>query len=232
MILHRYKAIVRGSPGWRDHDAATLGVSTASPNWQGRKFAAILDLAAAHFRTIRIDVTDALYRHSFMAEGCPPEEALARANAMGALWLAEHRDIIEACRVKPQVIRWAAWYDEPDFAGMLADFERAHLLNPMLRDAVAADVADFYRRKDRAPTLREAECSRNYLIEELAVITMQARALASVKLYPGDELECLRVVRRGLVTEAPPGLEREQFAKVKLETRTPGTVPRAAAAYG
>src|ERR1700733_1055442 len=100
-----YKVEVRNSPGWRNFKAATLGVSAPSPNWQGAKFAAIMGFAAANFETIRIDVTDALYRHNYMAEGLPPNEALARANAMGALWLAQHQDLIDACPVTTQVIR-------------------------------------------------------------------------------------------------------------------------------
>ena len=62
-------------------------------------------------------------------------------------------------------------------------------------------------------------------IEELAVITLQARALPSVKLYPGGELHCLNVVRRELVPEAPKGLEREQFARMSIETRGPSSLP-------
>lgn len=223
--MSRYKIVVRNSPGWRNFGAATLGVSTPSPNWQGTKFAAILDFAAANFTTIRIDVSDALYRHSFMAHGVPPAEADARANAMGALWLAQHQDIIDACPIKPNVVRWAQWYRHPDYAGTLAGFERAHAVSPVLRQAVQDDIAEFYRRKGHAPSLIESEHSRNYLIEELAVITLQARDLPSLKLYPGGELRCLNVVRRKLVTEAPAGLEREQFAQIKIETRAPAPMP-------
>jgi tRNA-dependent cyclodipeptide synthase len=228
--MNRYKIVVRSSPGWRNFEAATLGVSAPSPNWQDRKFAAILGFAAANFKTIRIDVTDALYRHSFMADGMAPAVAAARANTMGALWLAKHQDIIDACPVKPQVIRWAGWHRHPDFATTLAGFQRAHHLSPVLRGAVDDDIKEFYRRKERAPSLIEAEHSRNYLIEELAVISLQARELPSVKLYPGDELRCLHVVRHGLVPEAPRGLEREQFARIKIETRAPmpAPVPRVA----
>jgi tRNA-dependent cyclodipeptide synthase len=214
-----YKVEVRNSPGWRDFEAATLGVSAPSPNWQGEKFAAILDFVARHFSVVRIDVTDALYRHNFMVEGLLPGEALARANAMGALWLAQHQDTIDACPVKPNVIRWAEWYRHSDFADTLAGFERAYAVNPVLREAVQNDAMDFYRRKSRPPTLAQLEHSRNYLIEELAVITIQARELPSVKIYPGDELSCLHVVRLGLVAEAPRGLEREQFARITLKAR-------------
>jgi hypothetical protein len=81
--MSRYRIIVRNSPHWRDHDAATLGVSVTSSNWQGEKFASIMEFAAANFRVILIDVTDALYRHNFMAESAPPAQALARANSLG-----------------------------------------------------------------------------------------------------------------------------------------------------
>src|SRR5450755_3044491 len=54
---------------YRDRDVCTLGISAPSPNWQDERFASILNFAAAHFRKIRIDVTDELYRHNFMAEG-------------------------------------------------------------------------------------------------------------------------------------------------------------------
>jgi tRNA-dependent cyclodipeptide synthase len=219
--MNRYKIEVSNSPGWRDFSAATLGISTPSPNWHGEKLAAILDFAAARFAVIRIDVTDALYRHNFMAEGCAPDEALARANAMGALWLAQHQDIIDACPVRPEVVRWAAWYAHSGYADTLAGFERAHELNPVLRDAVHHDAMGFYRRKAYPPSLTELEHSRNYLVEELTVITLQARTLPSVKLYPGEELSCLRVVRQGLVAEAPRGLEREQFARIRFVTRHP-----------
>jgi hypothetical protein len=43
-----------------------------------------------------------------------------------------------------------------------------------------------------------------------------------MKLYPGGELQCLNVVRCKLVAEAPPGLEPEQFAQTKIETRDRG----------
>ena len=98
--MSQYKVIVRNSQGWRNHKAATLGVSVLSPNWQGHKFISIIEFAAAHFETIRVDVTDALYRHNFMAKGISSEQALIQSNALGALWLAQHQDIINACGVK------------------------------------------------------------------------------------------------------------------------------------
>jgi tRNA-dependent cyclodipeptide synthase len=217
--MSTYKVIIRNSPGWRSFEACTLGVSVSSPNWQDEHFASILDFAAAHFKSIRIDVTDLLYRHNFLAEGLQPEEAAARANRLGGIWLASHWPVISACDVKPNVVRWEKWFEHPDYSTVWEQFKRAHDIDTGLRNAVENDIDGFFRRQGRAPTDAERKHSRDYLIEELAVITLQAREMPSLKLYPGDELLCLNLVRRGLVPDAPNGLEREQFAKVKLHAR-------------
>jgi len=217
--MTHYKAIVRNSPGWREHEAATLGVSVSSPNWQDEKFAAILEIAAAHFKTIRIDVTDALYRHNLMAEGLSSEEALARANSVGALWLARHQDQISACPVKPIIIRWAEWYEHPDFESTLAQFRNCFHNQPIFKEAVIEDSMEFYRRKGLPPTAKQVAHAIDYILEEVAVMTLQGRGMATVKLYPGEDLKCLNLLRNSLVADAPKGLEREQFAKIKFDRR-------------
>lgn len=217
-----YKIIIRNSPGWRAFEDCTLGVSVTSPNWRDEHFASILDFAAEHFKTIRIDVTDRLYRHNFMALGQSPAEADSNADALGTEWLQGHKEIIDACPIKPTVVRWAEWYRLLDFADVLGQVQRAHETSPILRDAIRRDTEEFFRRQGRAPTDADRKYGRKYLIEEVAVLTLQAREGPALKLYPGDELECLNVVRRGLVPAAPRGLEREQFAKVKFHMRGPG----------
>jgi len=214
-----YRIEVRNSPNWQQRKAATLGVSITSPNWQDDKFASILGFAATRFLAINIDVTDALYRHGFMADGMTEDQALAHANGLGILWLTRHADIIDACPVKPTVVRWAEWYKHPDYKNAVNDFQNACEANSILNDAIHSDVMDFYRRHQKLPTEKEYEGSRNYFIEELAVITLQARALPSLRIYPGDELRCFQVVRSGLVPEAPKGLAREQYGKIKFVAR-------------
>jgi tRNA-dependent cyclodipeptide synthase len=213
-----YKIIVR-SPGWRNFDACTLGVSVNSPNWQGERFASILEFAAENFETIRIDVTDLLYRHNFMAEGLPAGDAAARAEGFGGLWLVRHQALIDACPVRPHVIRWGSWYRHPDYAEVLDGFQRVAAASPLLHAAIERDVDEFLQRQSRKPTEAKRQHSRAYLIEELAIFTLQARALSSLKIYPGNEPACINVVRRGLVPFAPRGLEREQYARVKFHTR-------------
>jgi tRNA-dependent cyclodipeptide synthase len=217
--MSAFKIIIRNSPGWRDHDACSFGVSVNSPNWQGEHFASILEFAAANFTAIRIDVTDALYRHNFMAEGKPAPEAMACAEALGALWLTQHQAIIDACAVNPSVMRWAHWYEHADYPNVLDVCRASYQVNETFRSAVEADIDGFFRRQARSPCAVERLHSRDYLIEEVAVMTLQARAWPGLRLYPGEELLCVNVVRHGLVSEAPRGLELEQFAKIRFHMR-------------
>jgi len=135
-------------------------VSVTSPNWQDEHFASILDFAAEHFKVIRIDVTDLLYRHNFMAEGLSPTDAQAQASALGALWLARHQPIINACAVRPEVIRWGQWYDHADYGTVLYGFRRACAESPTLRAAIESDVEGFFRRQQRTPTDTDRQHSR------------------------------------------------------------------------
>jgi tRNA-dependent cyclodipeptide synthase len=218
--MNAYKVTICKSPGWRNRDVCTLGVSVPSSNWQGERFASILNFAAAHFRKIRIDVTDEPYRHNFMAEGMLPGDDSFRAHRLGTSWLVRHQALINACPVTAQVIRWGNWYKHPDYGTVLEQFRRISHDSALLAEAIKSDVEEFYRRLTRAPTNAEREHSRNFLIEELTVITLQARGVSGIRIYPGDQLHSMQVVSRGLIPGAPLGNEQEQFAEINLRSRS------------
>jgi len=59
-----------------------------------------------------------------------------------------------------------------------------------LRHAIEIDVDEFFRRQGREPTETERKHGRDYLLEEVAVLTLQTRGSGQLKLYPGNELQC------------------------------------------
>jgi tRNA-dependent cyclodipeptide synthase len=223
--MSKHKITVRNSPGWRNFHICTLGVSVPSSNWQDDHFASILGFAAANFTTIRIDVTDRLYRHNFMARGLSPAEAEARADALGEEWIKRHRRIIDGSPVKPDVIRWKQWHEHPNYATVLEGFQYAAAVNSTLNSAIENDVDMFCRRQNETMTATGRQHSRDFLIEELAVMTLQARELPHLRMYPGEQLDCVHAVRTGLIPEAPRGLEREQFARLDIRTRDLAPIP-------
>lgn len=221
-----YKIEIRNSEGWRTHSAVTIGVSVTSPNCTGEKFAAVLAFAENNFKQVRIDLTDALYRHGLAAEGIEASAALMQAKSFGALWLVQNSDEIERSTIKPNLIRWADWYKHPNFEATLSGFKDAFRASAVLRSAVNLDIEDFGRRRDRVLTSSLYDGSKNFYIEELAVMTLQARELGGLRLYAGSELNCVQLVRRGGVKEAPSGLEKEQFARVRFIKRNAPEFPK------
>ncbi len=217
--MNKYKVEICNSPNWQSFDTATFGVSIESPNWRGEKLEAILDFASKRFRRIRIDVTDALYRHKLMAAKIEEEAAFCGAQALGSLWLSQHIDLIDACPVEKEIIRWEEWYEHDAYRNTLESFKHAFKNNVFFHDAVREDAETFCRRQNRLITGEMLRRSIDFLIEEVAVLSLQAMETKSVRLYPGEELACMQVVRRGLVPEAPNWLQNEQFAKIRLKVR-------------
>ena len=214
-----YKVVVRNSPGWRDHQAATLGVSVNSPNWQGEKFASILQWTASRFSIIRIDVTDAFTG----AISWPP------ASRRSAPWCKR----TPSARCGSRGIRTSSMparcgrtsyvgpngMGHPGYGAALAGFQRAHDLNPALREAVSNDVLGFYRRQHRSPSRWSSKTMAETTCWKVGRGLFAGARIARREDLPGDELSCMKLVRAGLVDEAPRGLENEQFARIKLEPR-------------
>ena len=210
-----YKVEICKSPGWRNHKACVLGVSTPSPNWRGEKFAAILGFAAANSNELHIDVTDALYAHNFMADGAAPDEAHRMAMNLGDQWLTENMLMIDACPLRPKIVRWSAWYNHPGYDAALMGFRLRYADNSLLREMIEADVDQFFVRRDIQPTMRQRAHARDFILEEMAVLSLQGSQMPAVRLYPGNQLNSMRVLRQGLIPGVPEGLEKQQFACVR-----------------
>lgn len=218
MYSIHYRAVPKSCPLWPQYQNATLGVSMGNKRWHGEKFVAILAWAESHFATIRIDVSDALYRYNIMADGKNESAALHMAEATGALWLAQHQDAIHDCKKPISVVRWRHWLDHPDFATTLVQFQHTLTQDVVFHEALEQDVTNFLARNTDNTALTATYC-RAYILEELAVITLQARAQGGARLYPGAEMESLKLVRKRLVATAPLGLEHDYHVMLELKRR-------------
>jgi tRNA-dependent cyclodipeptide synthase len=228
-----YRVRVNACPAWTDYQTCTLGISVGQPYHEGEKFAATVEWAARHFEQIRVDVSDTLQRHRLMGEGTQPGEAEAISRSEGDAWIASATPILANCGRSYTIIRWDTWLRYPDFFAVLDAYAGLVQSDAVLRTAIAADIESFITRHANRGAPFPAEtwmraASRAYLIEELAVITLQGAAARSARIYPGPELESFKVVRAGKVPDAPPGLDRDYYVHVNLEhRRAPAQRPQA-----
>ena len=228
-----YRLRVNACPDWVDYPSCTLGISVGQAYHEGEKYAATVEWAARHFEEIRIDVSDTLQRHRLIGEGVPPGEAKAMSLREGDAWIARATPILAACGRPCVIVRWDAWLRHPDFFAVFDAYSGLAQSDQVLRAAMAADIEGFIARhaKRGAPLADEAwvrAASRAYLLEELAVITLQGAQQRSARIYPGPELESFKAVRAGKVPDAPPGLGGDYYVHINLEHRkTPVSRPQA-----
>lgn len=187
-----------------------LGISLGSQNHRGAALEAIVDcINQSPLKQGVIDLSDTLRRHTYMIEGMDPEAAYAAAREAGNEWLRNNGATLEKLQKPYEIIRWDHWLQNERFPAYLEAFERAYETNPHLRAAVARDIQRFYTRKfnDAAQQMNEINLSVKFILEELAVMSIQFEDNPRAQLYPGNELHSLRVIRDGLVTDVPLNIQ-------------------------
>lgn len=213
-MFKSYKVSTDRTPAWRECAIGTLLISVGQPYHEGEKFAATVEWAARHFKCLHVLVADTLQRHN----------GPIKYGEDGKNWYARNRGALDECGKPITVSYWDEWRAKREYPGTEEQFRGAARPGSLLDSALRHDAEAFVARQVRAGGSGSLERSVCYLIEELAVITLQARELPApnARIYPGAELECFRVVTRGLVEDAPLGLERQYHTTINLKRRGNG----------
>ena len=213
-MLNAYKISTDRTPAWRECTVGTLLISVGQPYHEGEKFASTVEWAARHFECLHVLIADTLQRHN--GAGNDGEDGLG--------WYTRNKAALDDCGKPVTVSYWEEWRKKPEYPATEEQFRAAARPGSVLADALRHDAEAFVVRQLRSGAKGSIEQSTCYLIEELAVITLQARELPApnARIYPGAELECFRVVARGLVEGAPHGLEGQYHTAINLKRRGQG----------
>lgn len=196
-----------------------LGVSLHSHNHTGEKLATIIEYINDNFETCLIDLSDTLYAYHYMStEGLSRAEAHCIAASEGDKWLANNADIIQKLKIPYEIVRWDTWLNHVDFKDLKNEYFALFDTNKIFRDALLQDIHNYYDRRHnkdvRNVPVKFLKGSISYLLEEITCHTLLARDISCVNVYPGKQLECFKVIREGLVDNAPRGLET--FGHIRL----------------
>jgi hypothetical protein len=146
----------------------------------------------------------------------------------GDAWVARNRRTWRDCGLEVTLSHWDDWRGHPEFPAVLEQF-RAAAGGELLGRALDHDATAFVARQAGKGLPATVEQSRAYLLEELAVIALEARAYPGARIYPGPELECFRVAS-GLVAGVPRGLERQYHTAIDFKRRRQSPEPTRAVA--
>ncbi len=208
-------------------DCAVLGISVGQEYHEGDKFGAALEFAHNRFDRVVVAVSDASQRYKMAIDGTPLELADKIATAAGSAWILRQTDALD--EYKPEITRWNDWRFHPECQALQDEYRVSIEENSDLAASVEQDIDRFLAKKSPNVSLALArEYCRAFLIEELAVHTLQAKAYGGVRLYPGQQLHTKQLIRENTALPVPDGLNRQRFQSIRLVRRNGLFMPQAA----
>lgn len=202
------------------HDCLRLGVSVGNGSHEGAKLEALIDWAAARFKFVNIMVADSLQRHNIMAEtGVDEAQALAMAMRAGDEWI-ERNGAILARLPAHRLYRFDHFRMNPDFADISRLLHGLYDRNLRFRALIDGDVHAYWERRVARGEAQgmDAEIfmrhSRNYIIEELAVMKIFHEECPGIEVYPGKFIRAVTAPERQMVDGLPESLKTYPMIEV------------------
>jgi len=220
------RAHIRGS-AWKSYPSVCLAVSVGKAVHEGTDLEAAINMLVATQKPCVIRVSDTLQRHNLMAAGMDVRAARQRSHDMGDEWLERNAHLFARFALPPIVVRWDDVINHSDFDAVHTAFILLSKRQGMFSEALSRDVNLFLSRRSNLSheeMIIAEECSRGFLLEELAGQTLLGRRYSYARFYPGKPAEVLELVRDGKINEAPRGLENTAFVRFSLKTHARNVV--------
>ena len=221
-----YAVKVKGGDDWKAHDACRLHISVGQPYHEGPKFAATMDWARARFKNVTVCVNDALQLGNFMFErGIDRHTAYIRAINEGGKWLERNAASLEGVDIR----RWESWKTWPEYPLMLEAVLKTYAENKEFSAAIDRTAASFWDKRERlnpayTPDRKDHffELSKEYLLEEVAIICRMIDQQRAIDLYPGTMLPVFDLMKGHDLPYAPKELGQRDFARIDFLKRNIG----------
>ena len=212
-------AKLKTRPNFSTHDTAAIGISINSRNHEGFALESIIDWVNSQptFNKCVIDLSDTLHRHNFNIDDYSLDQSHDLAYRCGEKWIEDNQPILQKLRMPFEIIRWDTWLKSNEFIRNKVMIECAITYDRNFRSALNYDVECFASRQYRAGISRDKidkmlEGSYAYLIEELAVHSIFFDKIQSVSVYPGRQQKSFKLMRKGLVSNVPKGMQKSDYA--------------------
>lgn len=215
-----YKVNVLSGCDWKGARCVRLGISVGGKNHEGERLFALMEWVAARFEVVEILVADSLQRHNIMfAERCDERTAMAKALEAGEQWLERNAETIgmfEGCTIH----RLEDFRKDETFGKFHRYLLELFETNADFRRLVERDIKSFWTRRSASMPDRMSEYdffftqSRNYILEELAIMQVWDEKSTGVEVYPGSFLQILSSPERLRVEGLPHRLRNYPLVEV------------------
>ncbi len=209
----RYKVKILSNCPWKGVSNIRLGISLGGSYPEEDRLFALLEWADARFDNVDILVADSIHRHNIMFERSIDESfALELAMAEGDDWIDRNEAIFSTLK-SYKIHRLNELKCHSEFIKLHSDFKALFLDDSTFQTLIKQDIDSMWARRVKYNKLQpEAsfddffEHSKNYILEELAIMDIFIAMFPGVEAYPGTFLSVLSSPERFSIKGFPKRL--------------------------
>lgn len=221
-----YKVMVKGKtcPDWENYNLLRLEISVGQSYHEGEKFACTVDWASHRFEKCVVLVNDTLQRFNLMFENnMSNAESHQQTWREGSDWV--ERNLSAITRLPNyEIIRWDAWKRSQGYFADLSRVRTMYRKNAAFKDSIDRAIETIWQRKSLPNTDRQRffDLSRDYLLEETAVLNMAYKTLGGISAYPGSFMELWKMFLDDPSPDVPDGLKNAHCLRIDFAKRKTG----------
>lgn len=220
-FYYKVKILKRVQPV-KDTDCVHIGVSVNNPSHQGKKLETLLKWASEKYKHVHVDVHDSIQYHNLMSMN-DISESKARILAIkeGDDWLSANEKILSSFPKVKISRRDTIIKQFPQYKNRLTQLKSLYASSVLFRELVDKETYNFYNRKEKQnyPWPKELKnkiifSSTEYLLDELALMSLLNEEKSFVEIYAGSFLDILNNPKRLDIEGLPEGLKSYPLIEV------------------
>ncbi|KTD23916.1 hypothetical protein [Legionella maceachernii] len=213
------KAILKSKHNLTHGSKTIITISVGQPNHEGDKLLSTLIAANKQFSFIRIMVCDSLQRHTMkITSPLSIEELHDISVQLGSEWIERNNMYIKALTVPYHISRWDEWLYHPDFNYKQRVISDLYLNDSSFKSSILDTVNEFITRNPErllVDSQTAFNLSRDYLLEECAVMLLLADEEFEYEIYPSQRNKALDYVYQAVISKVNSKLMQAVSIKFK-----------------
>ncbi|ARH01206.1 hypothetical protein [Legionella micdadei] len=214
------KAILKSKAELRTKESKVIiTISVGQPSHEGDKFLSTLFAVNKQFAFARIMVCDSLQRHTMkITSPLSLEELHIESIRQGDEWITRNIDSINRLTIPYHISKWDEWLSHPGFIAKYQFILELYAKDPFFKTSIQNTVEGFITRNPERVLLDRKVAyplSRDYLLEECAVMLLLADEGFEYEIYPNERNEALDFIYQNVIAKENKQLMQAISVKFK-----------------
>lgn len=196
-----------------------LTISVGQANHEGEKFLSTVIATDKKFSFCTVMVCDSLQRFTMkFSSPLSLEEIHCDSNFLGDEWINRNFKALKRLTMPYTLSRWDCWIAHPHFKEKKFLIDELYSHDELFKETVDRTAASFVERKQDRLMITQRDAiylSKQYLLEECAVMLIQADDLNGFEIYPNQRNDAMDYVHKKIISSIDCNLMRPITVKFK-----------------